>query len=407
MPGHMMLTVVRRWVVPALAALVASAMLAVPSSGQDFPLFVADYGIPAYGGIGVYSLDAGGALTVKAAVPGALGAVRNDADGNLYTCAADSSAVSKIDPAGTVTLYASGFAGCFGLLVAADGTLYVSNLMAGQIEVVPHGGGSSTTLATKLDGPMHLAFDTDGTILVTEYFGGRLSRVDAAGQVTPLVSGLDNPVGVAVGPDDNIYVSELFSGRIMRTDRDGHTTLFALRDDRGPTGLDFHRDGRLFVAELFAGDIVSADAATGLFTVFRDGLKAPVGLSFHRDFIVTLRVAVDLKPGSDANSVNPKSKGMVQVAVLGSDEFDATRVAPATVRFGVTGTEAAPVRSSVQDVNGDGKLDMVFDFSLPALGIPPASPANSLVPLTLTGSTIGGQDIEGSDVARIVGGNPH
>jgi hypothetical protein len=70
------------------------------------------------------------------------------------------------------------------------------------------------------------------------------------------------------------------------------------------------------------------------------------------------------------------------------------------MRFGVTGVEAAPAHSHVEDVNGDGRLDMVFQFPTSALGIPSGLPGDSLVPLKLTGQTVGGQAIEGEEVAR-------
>jgi sugar lactone lactonase YvrE len=384
-----------RRILAALAFVLSSAIVTAVAA-QDFPLFTSDYR-----GIGVYSLDATGAITVRGVVPGPLNSVRMDRDANLYTCSEDSADVSKIDPAGNVNVYATGFSGCFGLLFAADGTLYVSNVFAGRIEVVAPGGGSIATLAGGLDGPMHMAFDLDGSILVTQFFSGLVSRVTLSGAVSTVASGLDNPVGVAVGPDGNIYVSELFTGRITRTDHGGTTSLFAATDDAGPTGLDFHRDGRLFVAETFAGRVVVADIGTGAVTVFRDGLVAPAGLDFSRQRELVATVSVDLKPGDGENSVNPKSRGKVPVAILGSAAFDVTRIDPVTVRFGVTGTEAAATQTSVADVNGDGRLDMVFHFPTQMLGIPPTMPGGSLLPLKLTGQTLDGQAIAGEDVAQI------
>ena len=136
--------------------------------------------------------------------------------------------------------------------------------------------------------------------------------------------------------------------------------------------------------------------------MFRDGLVAPAGLSFQsvqKELVTT--VTVDLKPGGGENSVNPKSQGKVPVAVLGSAGFDVTRIDLVTVRFGVTGTEAASTQSSVEDANGDGRPDMVFHFPTQMLGIPPTTPGGSLLPLKLTGRTLDGQAIAGEDVARI------
>ncbi len=51
---------------------------------------------------------------------------------------------------------------------------------------------------------------------------------------------------------------------------------------------------------------------------------------------------------------------MIPVAILTTGTFDASTVNPATVRFGATGTEAAAVHSALEDVDGDGDLDMIL-----------------------------------------------
>lgn len=109
-------------------------------------------------------------------------------------------------------------------------------------------------------------------------------------------------------------------------------------------------------------------------------------------------VAVDIKPGSDPNSINPRSKGRIPVAILTTDTFDATTVDPATVRFGATGTEAAPVHSALEDVDGDGDTDLILHFSTQDTGI-----ACGDISAFLTGETVSGQTIEGSDSINTVG----
>lgn len=42
----------------------------------------------------------------------------------------------------------------------------------------------------------------------------------------------------------------------------------------------------------------------------------------------TITVDIDIKPGSDPNSINLKSKGVIPVAILTTDDFDAADVAP-------------------------------------------------------------------------------
>ena len=104
-------------------------------------------------------------------------------------------------------------------------------------------------------------------------------------------------------------------------------------------------------------------------------------------------VEIDIKPGSDPNSINLNSKGVVPVAVLTTDDFDASTVDPDTVVF----AGATPVRWTLEDVDGDGDLDMLFHFKVQELDLTWAS-----TEATLTGNTLGGQPISGTDTVRIV-----
>ena len=104
---------------------------------------------------------------------------------------------------------------------------------------------------------------------------------------------------------------------------------------------------------------------------------------------------IDIKPGSDPNSINLKSKGVVPVAVLTTEDFDASEVAPDSVEF----AGASPVRWTQEDVDDDGDLDMLFFFKIQDLNLTEDS-----TEATLTGETIppGRTPIEGTDTVNIV-----
>jgi hypothetical protein len=112
----------------------------------------------------------------------------------------------------------------------------------------------------------------------------------------------------------------------------------------------------------------------------------------------TIPVLVDVKPGSSPNSVNPRSGGVIPVAILTTEAFDATTVDPSTVRFGATGTGAVAVHDGLEDVDFDGDLDLILHFRTEQTGI-----VCGTTSVALTGETDGGEPIEGSDSVRTVG----
>ncbi len=83
---------------------------------------------------------------------------------------------------------------------------------------------------------------------------------------------------------------------------------------------------------------------------------------------------------------------MLPVAILTTSTFDATTVAPATLRLGVTGTEAAPVRAGRADVDDDGDVDIQLLFAVQETGLECGDTT-----LILKGRTTDGQEIEGSE----------
>ena len=69
---------------------------------------------------------------------------------------------------------------------------------------------------------------------------------------------------------------------------------------------------------------------------------------------------IDIKPGSDLNNINLKSKGVVPVAVLSTDDFDASTIDTDTDTVKFAGV--SPVRWTMEDVDDDGDEDMLFHF---------------------------------------------
>lgn len=112
------------------------------------------------------------------------------------------------------------------------------------------------------------------------------------------------------------------------------------------------------------------------------------------------RVTIDIKPGASPNSINLGSKGVVPVAILTTDEFDATTVDPSSVTL--AGAEVkvkgkGTPMATLEDVNNDGRMDLVVHVSTEALELTGID-----VQAFLEGRTFAGTPVIGTDSLRIV-----
>jgi hypothetical protein len=129
-------------------------------------------------------------------------------------------------------------------------------------------------------------------------------------------------------------------------------------------------------------------------------------------------LALDVRPGSCPNPLNPKSRGVLWVALPGSDSFDVNEVDLATLSLGGLPGQRGPtplMRSMIHDVTspaaGDGECtcpdrgpdgfdDLNLKFSLRELEF---ESAGHDAQLTLFGNTTAGESFAATDCVRIVG----
>ena len=152
-----------------------------------------------------------------------------------------------------------------------------------------------------------------------------------------------------------------------------------------------------------AVQVVSTGAGQGPFVaIVTTNFTGPIGFQVNEWYAynnsgafeveVSAFSLIDIKPEGVPNSINPRSNGVIPVAILTHAEFAASSVDPSTVRFGATGTEAPAVHSALEDVDGDGDVDMILHFRTQDTNIQCGATM-----ATLTGRTFGGQMIQGSD----------
>jgi hypothetical protein len=120
---------------------------------------------------------------------------------------------------------------------------------------------------------------------------------------------------------------------------------------------------------------------------------------------VASQVPIDIKPGSDQNTINLGSAGAVPVAILSSSTFDATTVDPETIFL-----EGASVKlvgkgerylCHDEDVDGDELLDLLCQILTDEIQIEVGDSVAEL-----TASTEDGTAVRGEDSVRIVPDEP-
>ena len=117
----------------------------------------------------------------------------------------------------------------------------------------------------------------------------------------------------------------------------------------------------------------------------------------------TLDVAIDIMPGDSSNTFNPSARGVIRVALLGSESYEINDVDGSTLEFGPGRAPLAhgngPHR---KDVNGDGLTDLVLHFRTRETALTPG-----VFDACLYGETIDEVFISGCDsVERVPPPNP-
>jgi hypothetical protein len=133
-----------------------------------------------------------------------------------------------------------------------------------------------------------------------------------------------------------------------------------------------------------------------------------------------ISVNIDIKPESSPNPLNVESKGVLPVAILGTEDFDVTEVNIASIRL----EGAAPIRSIIEDVStplldkqdecgcasegedGFDDLTLKFDTQEVVSALGKVADADRLV-LTLTGELSDRSPIEGKDCINTLSKRRH
>lgn len=342
---------------------------------------------------------------------------------------------------GTPSLLASlastgffGFNGLRGISISPDGTtLYVAGWETSSIFSVSTATGLPTLLFAggPLNRPHGITVSPDGaTLYIVDNYGHSVFSLPAVGG-TPnlLISGLVEPLDITVSHDNTtLFFTDAGPSCIYSMPATGGVPVVVASGTPlvRPTGISISPCGStLFIvddAELVGeppAAIYKVPATGGLPIALYSGLplRTPAFGEITADgsslFIadaghfgpgtiyklsLILNVSIDIKPGSYPNTINPKSKGVISVAILTTNDFDATTVDPLSIKFGPNGALEFHGKGHIEDVDGDGDIDMVLHFNTQMTGIQYGDTKASL-----SGKTIGGQAITGMDAIQTVG----
>ncbi|MCM1988047.1 SdrD B-like domain-containing protein [Methanococcoides seepicolus] len=324
-------------------------------------------------------------------------------------------------------------------LVGADKTVIEDNVPAGWVVSNPSDGGfivgTDTVAWIDLDAPGDNQITYDVTIPGdaapgTYTFGGQFDLAVAAPGVQPI--DCDTQMDIVAAPA--IYIGDLVwedlngngiqdagepgiagvtvslydcDGNLLDTTTTNATGMYQF------TGLapgDYYVEFVALVEYMFSpqdqgnDDAIDSDAdpttgqtgCTNLESGEND-LTWDAGMYMIVPDMIVPELDIDIKPGSFPNSINMKSNGVIAVAILTSADFDALTVDESTVRFGPDEAEQCKRRAAIEDVDGDGDLDLVVHFRVKETGL-----ALGDTEATLTGETYDGVSIEGTDSVRLL-----
>ncbi len=263
---------------------------------------------------------------------------------------------------------------------------------------IPNGDGwHNAIIRIKTDGKCEFFLDHQlvyaGVHSITPAYDGRAAvmmgdwrslydnvLVEDAAEVQPVAPPTFDPQeGTFPGPID-VTISCATEGASIRYTTDG--------------SLPSSTQGTVYTVPIHLNETTALNAIA-----FKEGM--PDSEVVTANFILPRPVEINLNPGSEDNQINLNSKGLVTIAVLTREGFDATTIDPATVRFAeapvaVRGAKAH-LMASIEDVDGDGNLDLVLHFQVQDLQL-----ESGVTQAVLTGQTYSGEQVRGSGIVSVV-----
>lgn len=133
-------------------------------------------------------------------------------------------------------------------------------------------------IASSFSAPTGIAFDSTGSMYVTNWSGNSIVKIKANNEREIVYSDISSPAGIVIDAEDNIYVSSYSGDYILKITPDGKAQKIS-EGYHTPTGIAFSNSGELLITNRSTGEIVSLDLKDGKKKIIANGLTTPVGVT--------------------------------------------------------------------------------------------------------------------------------
>ena len=204
-----------------------------------------------------------------------------DAAGTLYYASSISNIVQTISSNGAITTFcSSNLSSPYGMAFNTAGQLYVADYGVSKVTRIEP-DGSSSYFATNSGGIYHLALDNSENIYVASHFDSKITKYSPAGVESDfLTSGIYRPDGLAFDKEGNLFIAGYVGDVIFKATPAAALSNFATNYVNGPSGMAFDSEGNLYVANFDEGTITRF-TTNGVGSVFATGLIAPNSIAIR------------------------------------------------------------------------------------------------------------------------------
>ena len=204
--------------------------------------------------------------------------------------------------------------GSNGMRFGEQGRLYVAQAYGDQISTLDLQTGKTEVVPTvdrEFYSPDDLAFDSLGTMYVTEVFAGRVSARASDGQLRTVTNDLPAVNGITVY-QDRLFVNECrLGGRLLELFPDGRPARLLADNLQMPNAMMVGPDQKLYFPEVATGEIWRCDLQGGTPERFLDGLAMPTAVKFDEKVrLITTQMGsgevtqVDIQTGARTTLTN-------------------------------------------------------------------------------------------------------